>query len=288
MNNVSKTRATYNKLTGQIIEDVIGLDDVRKLFEAAENGDVEAQAKIEKAGAADKAPSGFLAVDLGLVDKETKNALLTAQAAERSLLIMEEIEHFYQNQLPELDNIHGDERQVQTYFDNHVKAAETQIPSFKFIGSEGDPQSLVSAQATHQLATEYEYNEKIGMKDQLQNVCMRVPDCEPLGIEFIEGFKAHAAQSYRAAGDVLMKKGYMTAANNMIEVSESISFNAEVAEKHMPSRLAMRLAFNQNALVSQVNMILDPCNERDTPYTSVNEKWLETISKRGQQSLKYA
>ena len=71
-----------------------------------------------------------VALDLGIVDKSTEEALLISQAAARTVVLIEE----YQQAKPITDDI------------------------FKFVGSEGDPAALQEAQAVWQLANYLKHN----------------------------------------------------------------------------------------------------------------------------------
>ena len=309
MDKIRQTRANFDLRILEMIQTVLKIDavaEVIKVFEAAEQGDKAAQAKIDEAGIGGKAPSGFMVKDLGIVDKETCDALLTAQAAERTLRVMEEIDLFYDMQVPgimiaairakksakggmdDLMMYSPSTEAVKKYYDKNVVPAVTETPAFKFIGSAGDPESLVCAQATHQLAVEYERNEKLGIKEKMIAQFMKVPDFEDFGREYQEGFRAHAAASYQAAAQILSDKGYKDVASEMIQVSEAIIFDKKVAEKHMPERFSKKMIFSQNGLVMAANTILDPMKVRDVPYWGVNEEYRELLTKRGEQSLRCA
>lgn len=305
MSLVAQTRQAFTGRIGEIIEAALGNDQLKQIFEAAEAGDADALARIEAAGATGQAPSGMLALKMGIVDKDTKNALLTAQAAEQTLLIMEEIERFYAEDYPVMEALARDasaradssqetllrsprEQVVNDYYAQKIKPAQKEIPSFKFIGSPGDPEHLVCAQATHQLAAEYEGNEKTGIKELLVSQWMKVPDCNPFGLDYVDGFKAHAAQSYRTSAAILRDKGYEDLAKGMEAVSDNVTCDPVQAQQHTPGRFSENLLFSQNRLIMTVNSLLDPCNVRDVPYVSMNEEWEQTIALRGRQSLKCA
>ena len=308
MDIISQTRANFDLRILEMIQTVLKIDavaEVIKVFEAAEQGDKDAQARINKAGIGGKAPSGFMVKDLGIVDKETCDALLTAQSAERSLRVMEEIDLFYETQVPGImmaaigakkaakggvkDLMHSPSTDVvKAYYKDNVKPAVTHTPAFQYIGSKGDPETLVCAQATHQLAVEYEQNEKLGMKEKMIGQYMKVPDHEAFGRDFQEGFKAHAAQSYQIAADILLEKGYADVAADIRQVSESIVCDQGLAEKNTPERFAKNLIFSQNRLIMTVNSILDPYGNREMPYVGMNQEWENTLAIRGQQSLKCA
>lgn len=303
---IAQTRAAFDLRIVEMIENVLKIDaagEVRKIFEAAEQGDPEAKEKIAKAGATGKAPSGFMVLDFGIVDAETKNALLTAQAAERTLRIVEEIEKLYDTHVPALDALVADAQRnpiedkeipmhsqrldaVEGYYTRHITPANIKIPSFDYIGSENDPENLVRAQATHQLAAEYERNEKEGLRETYRRATMKVPDFAPQGRDYVHGFKAHAARSYELAAAILAQKGYDAVARDITDVVQSISYDKDIAARHMPDRFATNLTYTQNCLTMEVNALLDPLGVREMPYQAVNAQWQNVIALRAQQSLK--
>lgn len=74
-------RDTFSKRMGEMIADVMGADAIKDMYE---KGDLTEEQK--------KKPSGFLALDLGIVTGGAKDALLIAQAAERTLQTIERVE----------------------------------------------------------------------------------------------------------------------------------------------------------------------------------------------------
>ncbi|TNE26540.1 MAG: hypothetical protein EP349_09835 [Alphaproteobacteria bacterium] len=74
-------RDTFSKRMGEMIADVMGADAIKDMYE---KGDLTEEQK--------KKPSGFLALDLGIVTAGAKDALLIAQAAERTLQTIERVE----------------------------------------------------------------------------------------------------------------------------------------------------------------------------------------------------
>lgn len=73
-------RETFSKRMGEMIADIMGADAVKDMYE---KGNLTEEQKSK--------PSGLLALDLGLVTEGAKNALLIAQAAERTLQTVERI-----------------------------------------------------------------------------------------------------------------------------------------------------------------------------------------------------
>lgn len=73
-------RETFSKRMGEMIADIMGADAVKDMYEQGSLTDEQKQK-----------PSGLLALDLGIVTEGAKNALLIAQAAERTLQTVERI-----------------------------------------------------------------------------------------------------------------------------------------------------------------------------------------------------
>jgi len=74
-------RESFSKRMGEMIADVMGSDAIKDMYE---KGNLTEEQKQK--------PSGLLALDLGIVTAGAKNALLIAQAAERTLQTVERIE----------------------------------------------------------------------------------------------------------------------------------------------------------------------------------------------------
>ena len=97
-------RDTFSKRMGEMIADVMGADAIKDMYE---KGDLTEEQK--------KKPSGFLALDLGIVTSGAKDALLIAQAAERTLQAIERVETAL-DKAPELAaSIQQDIETVQTH-----------------------------------------------------------------------------------------------------------------------------------------------------------------------------
>lgn len=302
MTAISETRNKFNLLIGQLIEQTIGVSGVRELFEAAENGDKEALERIEKAKATGKAPSGFLALDLGFVNVETKEALLTAQAAERTLLALEELEKFSTTHLPAIQEIIADKTVADhsdfntNFYSPHKpavdaymlgqaavsEAANTANRAFSFIGLKGESHMLVLAQATHQLATEYYRNERVGHVQEILQNPLKIGQMKPLGQGYLDGFKAQAAQSYQAAAEVLHAKGHETLAQDMQDVVGSIAYDPQQAARHSPKDFAETAQWLQHRLAAkETNMYYT-----DTPReVSVNADWNKNMTIYARRAL---
>lgn len=254
MSNILETRSKFQNRIGEIIEATLGIDSLKSIFEAAEQGDTEAQQRIENAGGTGFAPSGMLSLRLGIVDKETKEALLIAQAAERTLQSIEEVENLYAVHIPAMqqlveqgsvDTEYDRQSLIDNYYSQNIPDADMANPSFKFIGSQGDAEKLVTAQAMHALMVQYEHHEKNALKHQLID-----PDGskQPVsfGKNYLEGFKACTARSYQNAADALKGKGHHALAKDMDEVVSSITYDTEASATYSPAHFGIRLAMLQN------------------------------------------
>lgn len=111
-----------NGRIGELITEVVGNDELQKRFEEHP----EFQQKEF-----DGKPSGIIALELGIVNKEVKNALLVAQAACRAVAVAQG----NQEAKPLTDDV------------------------FKFVGSDRDPEILKEAQATWQIANYVHHDE---------------------------------------------------------------------------------------------------------------------------------
>ena len=204
--NTDEVRNQVVQRIGEIITDILGKDQLQKVFEQPEHNAAYIEAN-EKG-----TPSGFIALDLGIVDSETKNALLVAQAAERTA----------RNAMLAREVLAGnkiDEEQLISSEDD----------VFKYVGSDKDPQNLVEAQANWQISQIF-----LNATVHNQNAQARRDKGEVLGAPEEEfyfaddkknatgAFLAFAAASYSVAAVILKSKGWEEAATKLAAVAESI------------------------------------------------------------------
>jgi formylmethanofuran:tetrahydromethanopterin formyltransferase len=97
-----------NGRIGELITEVIGNDTLQELFEKTPDFQIEHHAGK---------PSGIIALDLGIVSPKMKDALLVAQAAARTIAIV----------------------------DGKMEPKSLTDDVFKFVGSDRDSQSLKTA-----------------------------------------------------------------------------------------------------------------------------------------------
>lgn len=107
---------------GEIITAIVGNDVLQRRFEAhPEFQQEEFEGK----------PSGIIALDLGIINNEVKDALLITQAAARTIAVIE----------------------------GTIEAKDMNDDLFKFVGSERDSHALQKAQADWQLSNGIEHDE---------------------------------------------------------------------------------------------------------------------------------
>lgn len=170
-------RLSLNKTLGEIIQDVTGNSFVQQFY-AAKNSV--------------NAPAGEVAETLGAVDPEVKTALLLAQAAERVLVLSEQIDSLY---MPHKRR-HGFNR-----ISGGVVAADD--PVFRYAGSAGDPENLRMAQANWQLAQIYLNLEQAAKAEGEERL---------FSPSYISAFKKQARSSFEQAAEMLDEKNYADAA----------------------------------------------------------------------------
>lgn len=199
--NVADIRKAMGGRIGEIISAVVGDDTLQKIFEQPEHN--AAYIKANQEGT----PSAFIAMDLGIIDKDTKNALLVAQAAERMALNAERAQA-----------VKSGTPAGEGWSLNHMDEV------FKYVGSERDPKDLQEAQASWQLSQIWlnetiqdakPAEEKMGYPDQVYTH-------EGPNDDFSGGLLKAASKYYAAAADTLETKGFEDAAKRLRAVAEDI------------------------------------------------------------------
>ena len=215
--NVKAVREAMGGRIGEIISAVVGDDTLQKIFEQPEHN--EAYIKANQEGT----PSAFIAMDLGIIDKDTKTALLVAQAAERMALNAERAQAVNSGTPAEEGWITGIHDEV-----------------FKFVGSERDPQQLQEAQASWQVSQIWlnasamdakPASEKMGLGD---NSYLH----EGPNDDFSGGLLKAASKYYAAAADTLETKGFEDAAKRLRAVAEEIEPDNAAAITSTPNDIA--------------------------------------------------
>lgn len=197
--DIQKTREAMNGRIGEIITAVIGNDTLQRIFEQPENH--AKYIELNQKGT----PSGIIALDLGIVDTETKTALLVAQAAERTALNAGRMQEIAKGvSVPKEWLLSGTD------------------DVFKFVGSERDPKILQAAQASWQLSQL--------LLNTANHDATRDPDdislpatmyLSPRPI-YADTLLKDAAHHYDNASKILKRKGFMEAAAKLQAVSKSI------------------------------------------------------------------
>jgi len=174
---------------------------------------------------------------------------------------------------------------VESYYKNNVKPADIENRSFQFIGSKNESEMLVLAQATHQLAAQYSWNEQVGVKHELLDNPLKIGNFKSLGPGYIDGFKASAAKSYLAASQVIKEKGFTQVADDIAEVAGSIEFDSKHARRHSPSRFAEVAEWLQDKLAQKDNNMYLDADSRKVRPVAVDDTWKKTMTVRARQSL---
>lgn len=171
-----KLRQIFNKPLGEMITALFHERDLQDMFER-NNGVPEELAGLS---------SGDIALRMGLIDSDTKIALLVAQAGERILQALEK-------------PVRGD------YNDD----------IFKFIGSARDPDILKQSQSVWQLAhiRALVMQSRAGTDDPVI----------ALDKSYVAGFRMEAAQAYCKAGEIFNVKGHDRIAQQMLQLADHIA-----------------------------------------------------------------
>lgn len=287
---VSISRMKFRARIGEIVDKVMGISTVREIFEAAEKGNEEAKAKIKKAEEDGKGRPASAVLLNEIVPKPLQQALLAAQAAERALVSIEALETFYKEHVPTIQSLPVEneeqidlKKQITDYYEANISLPNTQDPSFKFIGSDGDAPYLVRAQATHQLMTEYERNEKIGMKYELANSPVKIGSFEVFGPDYLDGFKWAMVQALKQSAQVMDEAGYQNAAVEILTIAEDVSFDEEKAAQFTPQKFAEKAVAIQERLTQNENNIYVDAFSVRRVVLDVN--WQSTMIKRASQAM---
>ncbi len=193
--NVDKTKEIFTKRLGEIIEDVIGDARVRQLFDDAGKHPDQYAGK----------PTGLAALDLGVITPATKSALLTAQAAVRTLIAADDAEQA----------LRGRQTPIARNFDDDV---------FKYVGSDNDPDTLKRAQATWMIAEHYHGEVKPGLLSYAFHHRRRY-ELDNYSSEGLETLRASARDSLKDASDILFQEDHLKAANEVGALAHSVVVN---------------------------------------------------------------
>lgn len=202
--DIQNVRKAMNGRIGEIISAVIGDDTLKTIFEQPENN--EKYIELNQKGT----PSGIIALDLGIIDAETKNALLLAQAAERTALNAERAQEIAKG-------VSAPEEWEVDYLGD----------IFKFVGSDRDPKILQEAQATWQLS-------QINLNTAIHDARITQSNIPPSERAFMDSIYVKPKQEhtdsllkaasnyYAAASAILGRKGFEDAATKLKAVAQNI------------------------------------------------------------------
>jgi len=253
---VGKTRAAMNGFMGEIIADVIGETRVKELFDAAGKHPDEYKDK----------PTGQIALELGVITPETKNALLVAQAAERTLLAAAKA----RNLATEHKNLVESGAKIDSKTLGIIEyGSEAYEKTFKFVGSPRDPDILKAAQSTNQAAQLYLGHEARAIKEHYHTDA-------PLSVgpKFADGLEQAAKRYYQTAADMLAKEGHTQAAERIANVAKSLRNTAKDAP--VPSSLMDQIIVNERASNDWGNKA---AMEQGYPGFSLNENYVGELKK---------
>lgn len=230
--DIAKTRKAMNGFIGEIITTVIGQDTLQKIFEEPEHN--QEWIKLNQ----ENTPSGVIALKLGIVNQDVKNALLVAQAAERTALNAERTEVVMKGAKPESD-----------------WPLSFTSDTFKYVGSERDPKSLQESQATWQVSqivlchtNHYAHGEKDG---SVNAGCYIVPRQE-----LVDSLKKASAHYYTVAANTLAENGFGEAATKLKSVAASVLPVNHREITVTPHDIAAEFEFTEQSYIKDMYIVL--------------------------------
>lgn len=193
---IQTTRNAMNGRLGEIITVLIGNDAVQKLYEGKE-------LPADLAGK----PVGEIALKMGVIDANTKTALLVAQAAERTLQLANKAEDFARSHNTVVKEYRAAKADLKGKDKKRLDESTAGVkyldhPEFKFIGSERDPNILKASQGTMLSAQLYLNNEVSAINTEISGL-FSWHGSSSLGLEYADGLREKAASFYNSAADML-------------------------------------------------------------------------------------
>jgi hypothetical protein len=247
-------RETFSGYTLEIMGYFFPSDEAKELIQKYEAGDQDVTI-----------PSGEDAVNFGAVSKETKTALLVAQAAERTARSTELGEKFAANQQTFIGSKNNPD------FEKNGGKAITH-KDFQWVGSERDPEELKVAQATMMAAQAYINNELISIYHSINTP--NAPDnSETLGHVAADGFRKKAAELYELSADMLKKEGH----DEIAEKTRAAARDIKRAIKHDNAPTPNQTA--TEALTRHVLAVNEANNVAGEEVLSVNVPFAAALSK---------
>lgn len=245
---VAATRQALNGRIGEIITAIIGDDRLQSLFEGKEITP-ESQGK----------PSGEIALDLGVITRKTKNALLVAQAAQRAYeaackaegLIddSETIVTLNRNTNEKQGRKTGNLLQLNPVTSGVVSC---QDPVFAYVGDARDPKELQDAQGLWMLAQMY-LNKIVG-DINLAIVDVKKP-VECGGGGYITALKKMAGFSFGVAAEMLTEEGHNAAAEKIYALGNSLDASNLVYYKNRLAQCIEELTHDGAKQAQKLNML---------------------------------
>lgn len=248
--------------------------------------------------------------------RDAADAILIAEAAMATLHAMQEIEKIYTLALPDADNplslinesfdlnnlglaevVRGlmpiykqdfearqREKILNQYYRDNVKQADRYNTAFDTIGINNNSPKVIQAQSLWCLATEYEHNEKEGIKQHIIRMVAVPPDFTPYEKLYVDGFRALAADLIQNASKTLHNHGQADLAMHLNEQVSCVSFDAEKAQCKTPLDFAKARVQAERNAADAVNNMLDP--DGISPYQTANEEWNERLLLCGQRVVR--
>jgi len=255
--SVENTRQIFGMRLGEIIENVLGDSRIRELFDDAEGNHPQEFEGV---------PTGMMALDAGVISKNTKTALLVAQAAERTLQLAERARAIIVFDEPTKDERNNLRQELGAVLEHDDSI-------FKYVGSERDPKMLQIAQATWQIAYINFKQEVLALNDSIRTVGCE-GNLEGVGISAINGLREAAKTHYKVAAGWLLAEGHKEAAEKVMAVSHSIAID-DLFPAYSPNSIANKINQNNEESVEEFNDMLAPTEE---PWEG-NPAQVETLTR---------
>lgn len=192
---MTSPRQIFGQQIASLIKDLVGDGTLKEIFEQPENH--EAFIKENEAGT----PSGIIALKLGIIDADTKTALLVAQAGERMMRRAEAIQDLATGRTAGVES-------SLSIPDDHK--------DFAYVGSERDPKILQEAQASWQIS-QMMLNRTMKASAHNDNEAMHELT------RATAGFQNIAASYMNEAADKLEEKGFADAAQKARDAAVEIA-----------------------------------------------------------------
>jgi hypothetical protein len=222
---VEDIRNVYSGMTLSIMGYFFPSDEAQDLIAKYEAGDQDVTI-----------PSGEDAVNFGAVSKETKTALLIAQAAERTAQTADLGQRFAANY-----NTFKNSDVTPDFDDNGGKRLDH--ADFKWVGSERDPAALQYAQGMMMASQAYLNNELDAARDARESDAY-MGRTVPQGVEESDVLKAEAAKLYNTAADMLEAEGHEDIAESTRAAARNVEAEIKFESNRSPLQIVSSIRHN--------------------------------------------